>query len=662
MIRFLQTPGPTKKIILGGMLLVICAAMVITLVPGGVGSNFGLGGPGKGILAKVAGEDVTLLEVQREARSLVKQQFPRGGAMASQLLPFFATRAAETLISEKALIAEAQRMGLRVTNDELSDDLQHGQLSTYLFPGGNFVGEKGYEDFILSSFDMTVPQFEEKEKNFLLIRKLRSLVTRAATVSDSDVEQEFLRRNTKVKFDYALLTNDEIRKGLHPADAELKAFFERNQAAYNNAIPEKRKVRYVLLEISKVMAQNPLTREDLQAYYNQHQEEFRVPDQVNLRQIVIKKPLAGPDGKTDAKGDEAAKTKAGDVLKQLKAGADFAKLAGKYSDDPSAKNGGLLGWIGRGRIPAANVEKAAFSLPKGAASDVIDGGYAFVILHVDDKQPARVKTLDEVKPQIEPVVAQQKAARAAEVQANVLLSQARTSGLEKAAAAKGLTVTTTDFVSRTDALPGIGFSPEFMGAVFSAQEKSLPDMVRLPQGYAAVELLGVKPPATPAFEEIRARVENDFKSERASMLLGQKTAELSDRARAAHDLKKAARELGAAVKTSEFVGPEGQVPGLGSMTGPAALVFTMQPGSISGPINNNASGAVIHLLEKQEPPAQDLAAKKDQIREGLLQGKRSDLFGLFLANLRQQMEKEGKIKINPDEMKALTAGRGEEGS
>ena len=87
MIRFLQTPGPIKKIILGGMLLVICAAMVITLVPGGIGDSIGLGGPGQGVVAKVAGEPVTTLEVQREARQMLRQQFPRGGEQTEMLLP-----------------------------------------------------------------------------------------------------------------------------------------------------------------------------------------------------------------------------------------------------------------------------------------------------------------------------------------------------------------------------------------------------------------------------------------------------------------------------------------------------------------------------------------------------------------------------------------------
>ena len=134
MIRFLQTPGPTKKIILGGMLLVICAAMVITLVPGGIGDSIGLGGPGQGVVAKVAGEPVTTLEVQREARQMLRQQFPRGGAQTEMLLPYFAERAAQNLISRKALVAEAERLGLRVTDEEARDELQHGHVFGHLLP------------------------------------------------------------------------------------------------------------------------------------------------------------------------------------------------------------------------------------------------------------------------------------------------------------------------------------------------------------------------------------------------------------------------------------------------------------------------------------------------------------------------------------------------
>jgi peptidyl-prolyl cis-trans isomerase D len=245
----------------------------------------------------------------------------------------------------------------------------------------------------------------------------------------------------------------------------------------------------------------------------------------------------------------------------------------------------------------------------------------------------------------------------------VLLSQARTAGLDKAAAAKNIPVVTTDFISRTDSLPGIGSSPQFTEAVFSAADKSPPDQVQVQQGFAIFELEAIKPPATPTFEEIRSRVETEFKNERAATLLTQKTQELSDRAKADHDLKKAAKELGATMKTSDFVLPDGQVPDIGSMTGAASVAFTLKAGDISGPVDSGNAGAVLQILDKQAPTDADYATKKDQIRDTLVQSKQSELFGLFMANLRQEMEKSGKIKINEQEMKALTKqqGAGEEG-
>src|SRR5581483_721382 len=393
MIRFLQTPGPTKKIVLGGLLLIICAAMVITLVPGGMGSTFGFGAPGRGVVAKVAGDDVTTLEVQRQARMLLRQQFPRGSAQSAMLLPFFASRAAEQLINQKALVAEADRLGLHATDEELRDELQHGELAATLFPEGKFVGQDAYQDFV-SRNDMTVPQFEALEKDFILVRKLRNLVSAGAAVTDADVKQEFNQKNTKVKFDYAVLRKEDLEKSIHPSDAELKAYYDAHKSTYNNSIPEKRKIKYVVVDTARLQSQAEVTPQDLQAYYDQHRDEFRVPSQVNVRQILIKTPLPGSDGKVDQKGIDQARQKAEDVLKQIKAGGNFEELAKKYSEDPSAKQGGSLGWMEANRFPSPEVQKAASSLPKGGTSDVINAGYAFVILHIDDKHDARVKSLE----------------------------------------------------------------------------------------------------------------------------------------------------------------------------------------------------------------------------------------------------------------------------
>src|SRR5579863_10564291 len=128
MIRFLQTPGPIKKFVLGGLLTVISVFMVITLVPGfGSTDFFGNGAPSRGVVAKVAGSDITSQEVQKQARDMVRQQFPQGGAQASMLLPFFASQAAQQLIQREALLSEAQHLGLRATDEAVRDELQHGR-------------------------------------------------------------------------------------------------------------------------------------------------------------------------------------------------------------------------------------------------------------------------------------------------------------------------------------------------------------------------------------------------------------------------------------------------------------------------------------------------------------------------------------------------------
>jgi peptidyl-prolyl cis-trans isomerase D len=528
-----------------------------------------------------------------------------------------------------------------------------------LFPNGVFIGQTEYENFV-SSNNLTVPQFEQLVKDDILLNKLRDLVTSSATVTDAEVRKQFEKQNTKVKFDYAVIKKDDVLKSIHPADAELKAFYDRNKNSYVNSIPEKRQVKYVVVDNARLLSQTQVTQQELQSYYEQHRDEFRVPEQVNVRHILIKTPLPGADGKVDQKAVDAARAKAEDILKKVKAGGNFAELAKKYSEDPgSAKNGGSLGWIGKGRT-VPEFEKAAFSLPKGATSDLVQSSYGFHIIHVDDKQDAHVKSLDDVKAQIEPLIKQQKAAQASQQQVEQLLSDARSTSLEKAAASKGLQVISTDFVDSRAALPGIGNDPQFMSTVFAQTPNAPPDEAQTHQGYAIYQVTGIKPPSTPTYDEIRSRVEDEFKNERAAQLLSQKTQELSDRAKADHDLKKAAKELGADYKTSDLVAPDGQVPDIGSLTGSAAVAFTMKPGEISAPIDTGNTGVVLSVTERQAPTDQEYATKKDQIREGVLQQQQSEVFDLFLGNLRESMQKAGKIKVNEKELATLTKPRSEE--
>ena len=658
MIRFMQESAAFKKYALTGILGVIIIAMAWYLVPSFTGQGMGFAS-NVPVVATVMGQDITSPDVLKQARTMIEQQYPNMASQAAMLVPMVAPQAMQQIILRHELVAEANRLGLRATDDDVRDYLRTGPLGQTIFPNGTFIGQNAYEDFA-SRAGYTVPQLEAAIKEDILITKLRALETAGASVADADVRKQFEKENTKVKFDYAVIKKEDVLKTIHPAEAELKAYYDRNKQAYVNSIPEKRQIKYVVFDNVKMLAQTQVTQQDLEAYYDQHREEYRVPGQVEVRQILIKKPLPGNDGKVDQKAVDAARAKADDVLKQLKAGAKFEDLAKKYSEDTgTAKNGGSLGWVKPDAFPVQAVSQAVASLPKGGSSDVIDGGYAFVILHLDDKQDAHLKSLDEVKAQIEPLIKQQKAGQAAQREADQLLSQARSTTLEKAAGAKGLQVISTDFVSSKDILPGIGADPQFTTAVFSQPANAPPDQAQLHQGFAIYQVTAIKPPQTPTFEEIKGQIEDAFKKERAEQLLSQKAQELSDRAKASHDLKKAAKESGAEFKTSDFVLPTGQVPELGSLTGPAAVAFTLKPGEISGPINTPNTGVVLSVVERQAPTDADFAAKKDQIRESLLQQKRQELFAFFIDNLRDTMQKSGKVKINEKELQALSKPREE---
>ena len=662
MIRFLQTEGPVKKIVLSGLLLLICGAMVIAFIPNGGDLT---GTPGRGVIAKVNGEDVTAEEVRETARQMAQQQAQQYGQNAAMLMTFLiqqaTPRAAEQLIDRQALLAEARHMGLKASPQEVKDELQHGRYASYFFPNGNFVGEAEYQS-MLQRANLTPATFEDGVGKEIVIGKLQAMITGSASVSDAAIRQEFAKENTKVKFDYAVLKQDDIKKALHPTVEELKAYYDSHQKSYANSIPEKRQIKYAVLDTGKVQSGVEVTRDDLQAYYNKNRDQYRLPEQIKVSHIWIKMPLPGPDGKIDDKGVADAQRRADDVLKQLKSGVKFEDLAKKYSEDTGSANvGGSLGWIGKSQM-GAEFEKAAASLDKGKTSDVVKTLDGFHIIRVDDKQDAHMKTLDEVKAEIEPILKQQKAQEAAQKLSEEFLQQAKSEGLDAAAHAKGITVVTSGFVTRRDLLPGLGPAPQLMDAVFTAADKAPPELAATSQGFAVFQLLGVQPPATPTFEEIRSRVEEQFKSERSNVLLSQKTRELSDRAKTEHDLKKAAKELGATVKTSDFVLPDGQVPDIGSMTGEASVAFTLKAGEISGPINSGADGVVISMIEVQAPTDADFTAKRDQIRDALLQGKQQEIFGLYLSNLRGEMEKSGKIKINQDEMKALTRTGSEPGA
>ena len=276
MIRFLQTKGRIQKVLLVGFLSIICFMMVVTLIPGGSAFTdflgFG-GGMNDNVVAKVAGTEISVQEVQTRARDMARQQFPQ--APPDRVIPFIIPRVTEMMVSQRVLLNEANRLGLSATDADLRYTLEHGPFAQVLFPGGKFVGQDQYKAFVSQQFNLTVPMFEDEVRQQLTMEKLRDAIEGGVVATKAELQKQFDAENVRVKFDYAVLSLDDIEKQVKPTESELRAYYEQHKPQLTNTIPEQRKIRYILVDYAK--AGGAVTQADLENYYKQHMDDYRIP-------------------------------------------------------------------------------------------------------------------------------------------------------------------------------------------------------------------------------------------------------------------------------------------------------------------------------------------------------------------------------------------------
>ena len=644
MIRVLQQNNKIVKILFAVIIGAAVVTMVITLVPG-IFDNVGAGGDNgnyatvhrPGVLGRFQSEPVLQTEVTRAAQQQMAQQ-----KLPPFLLQYVESRVSQQLIQESILKLEGDHLGLQVSDADLARELHQGQIGQVLFPGGKYIGDEQYMNFVQNQLNMRVSDFEDLIKKEMEVGRLQALITGGVSVSDNAVRDSYRVSGTKVKFDYAVVSAEDIKKTINPSDAELQDFFKKNQGRYSTAMPETRKLDYLAFTADQIPGGKPtISDADIQAYYDAHKAQYEVKDQAKVRHILIAVP-AGADAKTDA----AAKAKAEDLLKQIKAGGDFAALATKNSDDPGSKqSGGELGFLTPGQtVPEFN--KAAFSLQPGQTSDVIKTQFGYHILQVEERQTAHTKPLSEVKADIVPVLEQQKFGAVETNYANQLAAEAKKNGIDKTAAAHGLHGTTTDFVAKDGVVPGVSDSTGLLTSAFQTTKNADPVSVSTGDGYAVFQVVDIQAPHAPTFEAYKSHLLDDYRVDQAPGLLTAQLNKLDARAKALNDLHKAAAELNIPVKSSDLVGKDGQVPDVGAMSGSGGVAFTLAKGAISEPINTGTNGIVLSVTDKQEPSAEDVAKNFDTTKDAMLNDKREEVFRLYLGNLMQRYQKAGAIRMS----------------
>jgi peptidyl-prolyl cis-trans isomerase D len=614
-------------------LALVCLAFVVFYIPDFL-SNPATDMAATNTVAVVEGHEIRGEEFRRTYQAqLQAYRSAYGGNMSEALLKQLGVdqQILQQMVDERAALAEAERLKIRVSDAEV-------RLRILAIPAfqenGVFIGADRYRQLLASQNPpMNTTEFEEGIRRALVVEKLRASVTEWLSVSDKEIEQEYRRRNDKVKLAVASILSDSLRGTVSASDAEVSAYFEAHTNDF--MIPEKRKIRHLLVDTDAMRAKITVPPADVERAYNDNFQLYSTPEQIRASHILLK---------TAGKDEAAVRAKAEDLLKQARGGADFAQLATKNSEDEgTAPKGGDLDYFGRGRM-VPEFDEGAFALQQpGQISDLVKTQYGFHIIKLVERKPGSTRSLDEVRQQLTDQLSTERVQTEAADLAEKLASEiTKPADLDSAAKRYGLQVQETPFFARDEPILGLGASQEVAGRAFELKPEEVSGAVRTGRGYVFATLVAKQDPYVPKLDEVKERVREELVKQKAREAGRQKAQQLAASLKSAPDFEKAAKTAGAATQTTELITRDSPIPQLGMAPTITDAAFKLSQGEVSDPITTDQGTVIVKVLEKQEVTPTELVSNKDRFREEVLADRRNRFFSAYMAKAKDKM----RIQVN----------------
>jgi len=614
----------------------VCVAFVLFYIPDFLRGS-GADAASSDTIAKVEGREITSGEFRRTYQAqLQAYRSAYGNNMSDQLLKQLGIdqQILNQMVDERAALAEADRVGISVSDEEVRQRI-------FAMPAfqdnGQFIGDSRYQQLLrMQRPPLSPSEFEDNVRHGLAVEKLRASLTDWLSVPDTELEKEYRRRNDKVKLAVVSFTADNFRSQVSASDAEVATYFDAHKNDFK--IPEKRKIRYLLIDIDAMRAKVNIPQADVEKEYKNNEEQYKTPEQVRASHILLK---------TEGKDDAAVKAKAEEILKQAKSGADFAELAKKNSEDEaSAKNGGDLDYFGKGRM-VPEFDAAVFAMEPGQISDLVKTQYGYHIIKLVDKKPATTRPYAQVQQQLHDQLAYQRAQAQAADLAQTLQKQIKSPGdLDKVGKAQGLAVQESGFFARDEPILGLGPAPEAANKAFDMKQGEVAGPLRASRGFVFETMVARQDPYVPKVEEVKERVRDEVIKQKARDASKAKAAEIASKLKAAADFEKAAKAAGLEAKTTELITQDSPIPDLGNAPAVTDAAFKLPQGAVSDPIATDNGTAVVKVLEKKEVATEEWTTSKDKFREELLTDRRNRFFSAYMGKAKQKM----KIEVNRESL------------
>jgi peptidyl-prolyl cis-trans isomerase D len=562
---------------------------------------------------------------EQRYRSMYGEQFD---TIRNQL--DLASMTIQNIVDRYLLLAEARKMGLEVTDKELLEKIT--SVPAFRRSDGSFVGEELYAR-ILRSNQTTPEQFEEGLRQELALEKLQQTLSAGIVIPETDLEQEYKRRNEMASFELLFVPATREPAGLTVSDAEVKAYYDSNQSRFSH--PAQRQLRYLLVDDAKLRHTLTVPDKQIGEYYASHQQEFASAEQLHVRHILIRPKTQDDAGWRDAQG------RAREVYaKAVAPKADFGAVAKQFSEDPGSKDsGGDLGWFARGRM-VKEFEDAAFALQPGEVSGPVKSQFGYHILKLEGRKPGGVRPLSEVQDEIK--------GKLLEGQADAEGNRRATALREKIDAAKltteeqwrtlmddVVTSNATPFFGQEELIPGIGRDPELVSEVTAAKEGFIGGPRRSSRGWIIYRVAKVRAAGVTPFAEAKEEARDAVKREKTLDALRQEI-EAKHTALSAGGLGAQASALGGTVQTVTDHRRGTSIPSIGISRVLDDVVFSTAVNALTPVVKVGDRGVAAARITAQKAfDPQAFAKEKAALRDSMVKEEMNRMLSMILAEAKR---------------------------
>jgi hypothetical protein len=238
----------------------------------------------------------------------------------------------------------------------------------------------------------------------------------------------------------------------------------------------------------------------------------------------------------------------------------------------------------------------------------------------------------EIEDQLKWRMAQAEAEKQAKAVEATLKSAA---DLDRLAKERGMQVTETGLVLQSEPIQGVGVQPEMSNRLFSMKEGEVTGAMRVATGWVFATVTGRQDAYVPKLDEVKIRVTDDVKQEKAVELAKQRASAIATELRTAKDFAAAVKRAGLEVKTTELVARGAAIPDLGISDAVDKAAFALPQGGVSDAIATPTGTAVIRVVEKVDVTDAEIESGKDALRDELVNGRRDRFFGAYMQKAKQ---------------------------